>query len=78
MGESKDWNKEAFIFRVKSRHGTFFPIDTGEAKKICEFFLSFYYDWLLRNEPRATSSRSEINDILGLLQGDLNEVLRTE
>ena len=53
-------------------------ISLEEAKKVCEGFLSFYYDWLLEHEPRAYASHHEITDILGLIQGDLNEVLRTE
>ena len=53
-------------------------IELADAKKVTEFFLSWYYDWLSEHEPKATGSRREIDNILGLLSGDLNEVLKTE
>jgi len=79
----KDWSFEVLpdlieINRTYDDRKVWGRITLPEAKKIAERFLSWYYDWLIEYEPKATGSHAEINNILGLLQGDLNEVLRTE
>ena len=64
----RDWSQE------KMASGLLVSV----GKQVTEEFLSWYFDWLLEHEPKATHSHAEISNILGLLQGDLNEVLKTE
>jgi hypothetical protein len=74
----RDWRGEYITVEIPDALYNRMAMPLSVAKQVTEKFLSWYYDWLLEHEPKATCSHAEINNILGLIQGDLNEVLRTK